>query len=117
MLVAAHLSVGCAGTTQIGTRLGDTFIYTSRQAWDCSFMTNADDHRAYRLGNDLVVFIETNRVSRTLWMSAATDFSPDELKRLAHSSQRSDIPHRDDKIFDSLDISRGWQHIPRKEDE
>jgi hypothetical protein len=104
---------GCAGSQHevIGARNGDTMVFTSRESWEADLRKESVDGTAYRLGTDIVLFVGSLAGGRPdmLEMTPASGFSQPELQRMRSSTERRDIPTRDDSMLDALDISRGWQ--------
>ena len=84
-----------------------TLVFTSRNALEDDYRTEAIDPHRYRLGDDIVVFVgdRSEGKSCTLYMCAADEFTSQELKSFPPSTRRKDLPARNDPMFNRLQVS------------
>lgn len=114
VIIALSLLCGCAAPRLIGTVEGDSMIFTNRQQWDKDFNKYSIGKKAYRLGDDIAVFVGSKGFGRadTLYMCSVHGFSEDELAQFPSAAVRRDIPPRNHEVFARLDVNRGWQANP-----
>ena len=77
-------------------------IYSSRRALEDFCRSEAIDPHRYRLGRDIVVFVGEHDPVTTLYMCAASEYTPQELSLLRPASCRRGMPDRSDPMFKGL---------------
>ena len=80
-------------------------IYTSRRELEDYCRTEAIDPHRYRLGRDIVVFVGEHELVTTLYMCAASEYTPQELILFRPAYCRRGMPDRSDPIFKGLRTS------------
>ncbi|MBA4148812.1 MAG: hypothetical protein H0X66_11920 [Verrucomicrobia bacterium] len=90
----------------IGEALGDSLIFTSRTFLEEQYRQETTDGRPYRLGKDLVVFVnEGVKRPASLYMCPAKDFTEKELQSFQSSMERKDLPPRNHPMFNRLQVT------------
>jgi hypothetical protein len=89
----------------IGEKVGDGLVWGGREQWEKTYREGkfVQDKTIYRLGEDIVLFVEHNGGNDWLHMTSAELFSEHELEAFIPSSARADLPPRGHEMFRKLE--------------